>query len=171
MAAQLLDFPALTAALKTMADEIGTNYGDSLTRNKHDATKALSTAARDTTLHKITVEGDDIVVTFDLPSYWKYVENDTRPHWPPYEAIAKWIEVKPVIPRPGRNGRIPTPKQLNYLIRRKIATEGTTGTHDLEKAVSASLPFWETKIAEALADDLGSLLRQGFALFKGVYGA
>ena len=68
-----------------------------------------------------------------LQDYWKYVEYDTKPHFPPPQALLKWIEVKPVIPRPGKNGRIPTPKQLAFLIGRHINTFGTTGTHDLQQ--------------------------------------
>ena len=172
MAAKLIDFPHLEAALKEMGKEIGINYADSLDRNKHNTTQAtLSKWAQDITKHKIVVEGDDVMLTFDLPAYWRYVEEGTRPHWPPEAAIANWIEIKPVIPRPGRNGKIPTPKQLNFLIRRKIATVGTEGTHDLAKSVDASIAFWEQKIGEALAEDLGLLLRADFIAFKNVIGS
>ena len=37
-------------------------------------------------------------VTLTLKDYWKYVEYGTRPHWPPREAILRWIRMKPVIP-------------------------------------------------------------------------
>ena len=175
MANELIQFDSLRAVLEEFAQEFKDQYRAGLLshgRFTQYGEDRLVDSVDANQVQAMVREGDEAwTVTINLNEYWKYVENDTRPHWPPYEAIAKWIEVKPVIPRPGRNGRIPTPKQLNYLIRRKIATEGTTGTHDLEKAVDASLPFWETKIAEALADDLGSLLRQGFALFKGVYGS
>lgn len=170
--AQLAEYPHLEAALKQMSEEIGHNYSDSLRRNGHDATTALSTWAADVTKHKIQVETDTIAVIFDLPSYWKYVEEDTRPHWPPEKPIAAWIEVKPVLPSPGRNGKLPTPAQLNFLIRRKIATVGTTGTHELAQALDVSIPFWAQRLAEALAEDLQTIVKQDMSnLFKDVYGA
>ena len=170
--ATLAEFPALTAALKQMGEDIGNNYADAIGRNGHDTTKTLSNMARDVTLHQIVVEGDEMVLTFDLPSYWKYVEEGTRPHWPPREPIAKWIEAKPVIPYPGRNGRLPSPEQLNYLIRRKIATEGTIVTHELAQSIDTAIPFWERRIAEALADDLPRIVLQDLStLFRDVYGS
>lgn len=152
--AQLADFPMTEMVIKQMADEIGQNYADLIGMDGHNASYTLSNAAKDSTLHKIRVEGSSLVATFDLPSYWKYVENDTKPHWPPERAIADWIEIKPVIPYPGRNGRLPSPQQLNFLIRRKIATVGTTGTHEMERTVQHTIAFWEERLARALSQDL-----------------
>jgi hypothetical protein len=44
-----------------------------------------------------------------LPEYWKYVEDGRKSgKYPPLETIKKWIEVKPVLPRPLANGKLPT---------------------------------------------------------------
>ena len=72
----------------------------------------------------------------------------------------KWIEVKPVIPRPGANGRIPTPKQLAFLIGRKISQEGTTGTHDLAQTMEEILPWWREQISQALGHDMENYIRK-----------
>ena len=149
-----MEFTNLRAVLKDLADEIGSNYASQLGANGHDATFTLSRSAADPSLHRVEVESDGVVVTFDLPAYWKYVENGTPPHWPPKAAIDKWIEVKPVIPRPGRDGRIPSPSQLSYLIRRKIATVGTTGTGDLKEARDRTLPWWFDRISAAILEDV-----------------
>lgn len=69
--------------------------------------------------------GKYIVISIQLEDYWKYVEYGTKPHWPPISVIKKWISVKPVLPRPLKNGKLPTANQLAYLIGRKISKNGT----------------------------------------------
>lgn len=69
--------------------------------------------------------GKYVVISISLEDYWKYVENGTKPHWPPVDAIKKWISVKPILPRPLKSGKLPTKDQLAYLIGRKISKTGT----------------------------------------------
>lgn len=69
--------------------------------------------------------GKYIVISIQLEDYWKYIENGTKPHWPPISEIRKWISVKPVLPRPLPNGKLPTANQLAFLIARKISKVGT----------------------------------------------
>lgn len=65
--------------------------------------------------------GGTFEVSLELADYWKYVENGRKAgKWPPISAIEKWIEIKPVIPRPMKNGKLPTTQQLAFLISRKI---------------------------------------------------
>lgn len=64
-------------------------------------------------------------VLLDIAGYWKYIESGRKPgKFPPVNAILEWIKVKPVLPRPMKNGKLPTDKQLAFLISRKIAEEG-----------------------------------------------
>ena len=75
-------------------------------------------------------------VYFDLPPYFYFAENGRRPgKFPPPDAILKWIQFKRLVPRPGRDGKIPSTNQLVYLISRKIATKGTEGKHLLQKTL------------------------------------
>lgn len=74
-------------------------------------------------------------VCFSLPDYWIYAENGRGPgKFPPSEAILKWIQFKRLVPR-AINGKVPTTKQLVYLISRKIATLGTEGGYLFEKTL------------------------------------
>lgn len=73
---------------------------------------------------------------------------------PPINAIKQWVEVKPVIPRPMSNGKLPTVNQLVYLIARKIGLEGTIGKHLLQTSVDNVWGVFEEFIAEAFAKDL-----------------
>lgn len=45
--------------------------------------------------------GGTFEVSLELADYWKYVENGRKAgKWPPISAIEKWVEIKPVLPRP-----------------------------------------------------------------------
>ena len=96
-----------------------------------------------------------------MADYWKYIENGRNPgKFPPTSKILEWIMVKPVIPRPDQNGKLPTPKQLAYLIGRKIANEGYEGSHDLQRANDTILEKYQNKIVAALSQDLGGYLQK-----------
>lgn len=99
-------------------------------------------------------EEQDYWVGFNLQDYWKYVEYDTKPHFPPVNALIRWIEIKPVLPKPMANGKLPTPKQLAYLIGRKISEVGTKGSHDLAEANKTVHQKYEELIQMALDEDI-----------------
>lgn len=72
-------------------------------------------------------------IIFDLPSYWYYVEKGRKSgKFPPINKIEEWVKIKPIIPT-SYNGKIPTTKQLSFLIARKIAKKGTKPQNTLEK--------------------------------------
>lgn len=75
-------------------------------------------------------------IYFELPPYFHFAENGRRPgKFPPPDAILKWVQFKRLVPRPGRDGKVPSTNQLVYLISRKIATKGTEGKHLFEKTL------------------------------------
>lgn len=75
-------------------------------------------------------------VNFYLPLYFHFAENGRRPgKFPPPDVILKWVQFKRLVPRPGRDGKVPSTNQLVYLISRKIATKGTEGKHLFEKTL------------------------------------
>lgn len=80
-------------------------------------------------------KGKWIEISISLEDYWKYVEYGTRPHFPPIQAIRKWIDVKPILPRPMK-GKLPTKDQLAFLIARKISKVGTRPKPFLNKTIS-----------------------------------
>jgi hypothetical protein len=89
-----------------------------------------------------------------LEDYWRYVEKGRKAgKFPPIDRIREWIRVKPVIPRP-HNGRVPTEKQLAFLIARKIAREGTEGQGVLERALEDVTGEMMMSIKEAIIEDL-----------------
>ena len=95
-------------------------------------------------------------VYFDLPPYFHFAENGRRPgKFPPPDVILKWVQFKRLVPRPGRDGKVPSTNQLVYLISRKIATKGTEGKHLFEKTL-------DDQNLENLADKLVELITAEF---------
>ena len=94
---------------------------DKLEANGSNASGVLSKSING----KVKFDGKYITVSIQLEDYYKYVEYGTKPHFPPIDAIKQWIKVKPVLPRPLENGKLPTENQLAYLIGRKISKVGT----------------------------------------------
>lgn len=100
-------------------------------------------------------EGRKVTGSMSLASYWKYVENGRKAgKWPPYDAILRWVTEKPVIPRAGKGGRIPTEKQLAFLIQRKIGLEGIKPGNQLAEAQRLAWPRYESTIQDAVSRDL-----------------
>lgn len=153
---QLIELTELHKVLQDFATDIRERYKDVLANNDHIASLNLVDSVRT----QVVVGDNYYEVTMTLADYWKYIENDTRPHFPPPDAILRWIQVKPVIPRPDANGRIPSQKSLAFLIGRKIAREGTEGTHDLAKTKDDILPWWREQISKALGHDMQNYIRK-----------
>lgn len=111
---------------------------------------------------EIKVGGDSFSVYLNLAEYWKYVEDGRRPgKFPPPKAILKWITVKPVIPRPI-HGKLPTKKQLAFLIGRKIDTEGIEAGHQLKETVDSLNAEYIPRLEAALQEDFNAYVLKTF---------
>lgn len=97
-----------------------------------------------------------IEVNLSLLDYWKYIEYGTRPHWAPKAPIERWIEVKPLLPVPDRNGRLLTPKQQAYLVRRKIAQYGTEAKSPLSESLKEVMDRFNDALEEAVTKDVSA---------------
>lgn len=95
-----------------------------------------------------------IEVNLSLLDYWKYIEYGTRPHWAPKEPIERWISIKPLLPVPDRNGRLLTPKQQAYLVRRKIAQYGTEAKNVLSESLREVMDRFNEALEEAVTKDV-----------------
>lgn len=164
---ELLDLTELQKVLQDFATDIRDRYRDVLANNDHIASKKLF----DSIKTQVVVGDNAYEVTMTLEDYWKYVEEGVKglsnpsspfknPGWKAFPHILKWVEVKPVIPRPGNNDKIPTPKQLAFLITRSIVTEGTHAYHPLEKTKDDILPWWREQISQALGHDMENYIRK-----------
>ena len=101
-------------------------------------------------------KGNLFEVYFELPSYFPFSEYGRRPgKFPPPDAILKWVQFKRLVPRPGRDGKVPSTNQLVYLISRKIATKGTEGKHLFEKTLDdQNLDNLADKLVELITAEL-----------------
>ena len=140
--------------LKDYAIELRNTLQDSYITDDRIATGDLLNSV------EYIIEKDDrqIEVSLQLEEWWKYVEEDTKPHFPPPDAMLNYIKAKPVLPKPDRNGKLPTPNQLAYLIGRKISEVGTTGTHNVRDTVRLMNERYEEKIGQAISEDINNEL-------------
>ena len=168
MANELIEYPNVEQALTELAEAVKAAYIANLNANGRP-TERMSEWMRnhydgkltDTIKVVVTLGNGKFVASLQLNDYWKYVEEGVAPSgkygnpgWKAYPAIRDWVDIKPVIPRPDGNGRIPTPNQLAYLITRSIVNNGTHGTHDLKMAKDAVIPMYIDRVEMALREDV-----------------
>lgn len=124
---------------------------------------------------EVKVRENSYLVTLTLANYWKYVEGGSKglktsppgavgkAHFPPPNVLEQWIQVKPVLPTPDKNGRIPTPKSLAFLIGRKIQQHGIDPVPALAEAKEEASRVFYDRIAQALRNDIAAYMEQVFA--------
>lgn len=164
---ELINLEHVRGVLEEYAQAVRNLYQDNLIRSDRIASGDLLNSVE----YRVIQDGAEYEVQLSLAEYWKHVEYDTKPHWPPVSAIREWIRVKPVLPRPDANGRIPTPQTLAFLIGRAIAGKspnqeklknpqgGTEGSHDLERAIDAINREYRDKLVVALSQDTDTLMK------------
>lgn len=149
-------FPNLSAVLDEYAAAVRNAYQDLLIRRNKIATGELLNSAS----YRIQAGDGVIEVQLLLAPWWRWVEYGRKPggKFPPRSAILKWIQAKPVLPKPDSRGKLPSPQSLAFLIGRKIATEGITATHMVASAAAGQTDIWRARIGEAIAQDIGRML-------------
>ena len=143
-------FPKVAEVLERYGAEFIELYKSNLVASGRPASGKLAESLS----YHVDLGTNVYAVDISLLEYWKYIENGTRPHFPPISAIREWIRVKPVIPRPFANGKLPTESQLAFLIARKISRVGTEGTNDFERASKEIFDRMLMSLAEAVTEDL-----------------
>ena len=156
---KLIDLPHVQAVMEEMAIAIRNEYQDNLIRNDRIASGDLLNNIE----YEITRGDFTYTIYVKMKDYWYYVENGRKAgKWPPIDNILNWISVKPVLPRPNAEGKLPTPQQLAFLIARKIGEEGTEGTQDLRKATDTIWDTFEDRLYEAIDEDVDAAFIQIF---------
>ena len=139
----------VTNELNDIVKDLLQRYKDSI--GEHNASGNLEKSAS----YRCTFNGKFFEVIFNLQDYWKYLENGTKPHFPPIDAIERWVTIKKLIPRAGSNGKVPSTKQLAYLIAREISINGTKPTKLLQNTINSS-----DDLINAICDELTKQLEQ-----------
>ena len=156
---KLIDLPHVQAVMEEMAIAIRNEYQDNLIRNDRIASGDLLNNIE----YEITRGDFTYTIYVKMKDYWYFVENGRKAgKWPPIDNILNWIRVKPVLPRPNAEGKLPTPQQLAFLIARKIGEEGTEGTQDLRKATDTIWDNFEDRLYEAIDEDVDAAFIQIF---------
>lgn len=156
MEAVALKFPNIERVLSEYAGIAGDVYRQYMAQYGKDASGVLSQSA----MAFVRANGRGYEVVMRLADYWKYVEQGRKPgKFPPPDKIRKWIEVKPILPSPMKNGKLPTLNQLAYLIGRKIATKGIPPTPVLERTVEALNKMFMSDLTQAIRLDIGYILK------------
>ena len=156
---KLIDLPHVQAVMEEMAIAIRNEYQDNLIRNDRIASGDLLNNIE----YEITRGDFTYTIYVKMKDYWYFVENGRKAgKMPPIDNILNWIRVKPVLPRPNAEGKLPTPQQLAFLIARKIGEEGTQGTQDLRKATDTIWDTFEDRLYEAIDEDVDAAFIQIF---------
>lgn len=146
-----MQFKNVISVLNDFGKLLVEEYKDNLILNNVNASDNLYNSVK----YMLDVDSKKFEVKLQLADYWKYVENGRKPgKWPPISAIEKWIEIKPVLPRPMANGQLPTNKQLAFLIARKIGLEGIAPRPILDKSIKDVWDVMKEFLEEALAKDV-----------------
>lgn len=156
----LIAFDHLAAVLEEYGSAICEKYREELTTRGKNASGILGETVR----YIVKRETSSYAVDLSLAAYWQYVEYGRRPgKFPPPDKILEWVRIKPVIPRPLSNGKLPTEKQLAFLIGRKIAREGIAPTPALATSADAIYDLFLVRIGEALSADISAAVDAALA--------
>lgn len=123
----------VTTDIREVAAELLDRYKENINSSGHNASGDLANTAS----YNVTFDGRYFEISFNLQGYWRYLENGTKPHFPPVSAIERWIKIKPLVPR-AYKGKVPSTKQLAFLIAREISVNGTKATKLLSKTLDES---------------------------------
>lgn len=143
-------FSNIKSVIKDYMRDFKQAYINNLTEHNRKATGNLINSI------SITLEVNGYVydVTMEVADYYYYVDKGRKAgKFPPTNKILEWIKAKPILPRPDKNGKLPTEKQLAFLIGRKIAREGWQGTNDLQLTMDDVNAHYLPLLQEALESD------------------
>lgn len=145
-----IDFTEFHNTLREYCEVVKTKYKEKLVKDDKIATGSLIQSVETT----IRVNGSNINVFINLADHYKYVEFGRKPgRFPPPNKIEAWIIQKPVIPHEDDNGKLPTTKQLAFLISRKIARDGIKPGNYLHDTLEECNNIYLEKLKIALQRD------------------
>lgn len=100
-----------------------------------------------------------LAVDVSLLEYWKYIEYGRRAgaKMPPISAIEKWIQVKKIVPY-ANNGKVPTIRQLAFLIARSISVKGIRPRPIFTTSLDEAVAEFEEAIEEAVTQDIAEVV-------------
>ena len=156
---------------KLVLDEFGKQFIDAY-RSGLDAKNANASRDLYNSLNfEVKIGKQSITLDILLNDYWKYLEYGCKgtetsypdayypAHFPPTKAIEEWIKIKPVIPE-QRNGKLPTQKQLAFLIARSINRKGIEPRFIFRDAVDDVWEQLKDALNEAIEKDVENNIKE-----------
>ena len=156
---------------KLVLDEFGKQFIDAY-RSGLDAKNANASRDLYNSLNfEVKIGKQSISLDILLNDYWKYLEYGCKgtetsypdayypAHFPPTKAIEEWIKIKPVIPE-QRNGKLPTQKQLAFLIARSINKKGIEPRFIFRDAVDDIWEQLKDALNEAIEKDVENNIKE-----------
>lgn len=152
-----LTFNNLQQVLDDFTKDVAETYRGLLLRDGKNATGELISSIKPMTPE--LVDGT-FECSLSLAPHWKYVENGRKAgKFPPIDNILEWVKAKPQLARPNRLDRKElAPKQLAFLVARKIATKGIQPGNQLEEAMDIVYARWKDRIDAAITADIEASL-------------
>lgn len=161
---------------KLILDEFGKQFIDAY-RSGLDAKNANASRDLYNSLNfEIKLGEQSISLDILLNDYWKYLEYGCKgeessypeayypAHFPPTSAIEEWIQKKPVIPE-QRNGKLPTQKQLAFLIARSIYNQGIEPRFIFRDAGESVWEQLKDALEDAITKDVKNNIKEVFKIF------
>ena len=147
-------FTNLTQALYEYGEQVRDMYKKKLL----DADAKASVKLINSVKAFVAYKGIEFEVFLELEDYWKYVEQGIQPAgkyknpgWKAYPFILKWIQVKPVLPTPDKKtGKLPTEKQLAFLITNKIVNKGIDRRPLLADSIEAVNRYYMKELVRSI---------------------
>lgn len=163
---ELINLDKVQSVLEEYGRDVRNAFQDNLIKGDRISSGKLLNSVE----YSVEFNGVSYLVKLSLEDYWKYLEEGVRgkdnpsspfanPGWKAYPFILDWITVKPVVPRPNKDGKLPTPRQLAGAITYSIVEKGTQPTNDLEKAIEQVNGLYKDKLVYALRDDMDRVLK------------
>ena len=156
---------------KLVLDEFGKQFIDAyragLDKKNANASRDLYNSLN----FEVKIGKQSINLDILLNDYWKYLEYGCKgtetsypdayypAHFPPTKAIEEWIKIKPVIPE-QRNGKLPTQKQLAFLIARSINKKGIEPRFIFRDAVDDVWDQLKDALNEAIEKDVENNIKE-----------
>lgn len=152
-----LTFNNLQQVLDDFTKDVAETYKSLLLRDGKNATGELISSIKPMTPE--LVDGT-FECSLSLAPHWKYVENGRKAgKFPPIDNILEWAKAKPQLARPNRLDRKElAPRQLAFLVARKIAAKGIQPGNQLEEAMDIVYTRWKDRIDAAITADIETVI-------------
>lgn len=116
--------------------------------------------------YSVKVGTTDYLITFELPDYWRYIENGAKytDKKPPFNAILDWIKVKSgLLPRDIKTGKFLPHRTFAFMVQNAIYKRGLPPRNILQRTLQQDNKLIReipAKIKNELIDQLKQTIKE-----------